>query len=71
MRIKAIRPKIANSTKEFECLFGIPAQTMQFYEQGRRRLGGAMQALPRIIGREPKEARRAFVEKRKGQFKGA
>jgi len=60
-RIKAIRRKVANSTKEFERVFGIPARTMQSYEQGRRRLDGAMQALLRIIEREPEAARRALA----------
>jgi putative transcriptional regulator len=36
-RIKMIRRKVASSTKEFERLFGIPARTMESYEQGRRR----------------------------------
>jgi putative transcriptional regulator len=60
-RIKMIRRKVASSTKEFERLFGIPARTMESYEQGRRRPDGAMQALLRIIEREPKAARRALV----------
>jgi putative transcriptional regulator len=58
-QIKAIRLKIASSTKEFERLFGIPARTMESYEQGRRKLDGAMRALLRIIDREPKAAFRA------------
>ena len=60
-RIKVIRRKVASSTKEFERLFGIPARTMESYEQGRRRPDGAMQALLRIIEREPKAARRALA----------
>jgi putative transcriptional regulator len=59
-QIKAIRLKVASSTKEFERLFGIPARTMESYEQGRRRLDGAMRALLRIIDREPKAASRAL-----------
>jgi len=39
-RIKMIRRKVASSTKEFERLFGIPARTMESYEQGRRRPDG-------------------------------
>src|ERR1700676_2820144 len=53
-QIKAIRLKVASSTKEFKRLFGIPARTMESYEQGRRNLDGAMRALLRIIDREPK-----------------
>src|ERR1700688_3125781 len=59
--IKAVRLKVASSTKEFERLFGIPARTMESYEQGRRNLDGAMRALLRIIDREPKAARRALA----------
>jgi putative transcriptional regulator len=60
-RIRAIRLKVASSTKEFERLFGIPARTMESYEQGRRNLDGAMRALLRIIDREPNAARRALT----------
>ncbi len=60
-KIKAIRLKVASSTKEFERLFGIPARTMEAYEQGRRNLDGAMRALLRIIDREPKAASRALA----------
>ena len=60
-QIKAIRSKVASSTKEFERLFGIPARTMESYEQGRRGLDGAMRALLRIIDREPNAARRALA----------
>jgi putative transcriptional regulator len=60
-QIRAVRLKVASSTKEFERLFGIPARTMESYEQGRRKLDGAMRALLRIIDREPKVACRALT----------
>jgi len=60
-QIKTIRLKVASSTREFERLFGIPARTMEAYEQGRRNLDGAMRALLRIIDREPKAALRALA----------
>jgi putative transcriptional regulator len=60
-QIRAIRLKVASSTKEFERLFGIPSRTMESYEQGRRNLDGAMRALLRIIDREPKAACRALA----------
>jgi putative transcriptional regulator len=60
-QIRAIRLKVASSTKEFERLFGIPARTMESYEQGRRNLDGAMRALLRIFDREPKAACRALA----------
>jgi putative transcriptional regulator len=60
-RIKSIRLKVASSTREFERLFGIPARTMEAYEQGRRNPDGAMRALLRIIDREPKAALKALA----------
>jgi putative transcriptional regulator len=63
-RIKAIRAKVASSTKEFERVFGIPARTMESYEQGRRNPDGAMRALLRIIEREPAAARRALAHRK-------
>ncbi len=60
-QIKAIRLKVASSTKEFERLFGIPARTMEAYEQGRRNLDGAMRALLRIIDRAPRAALKALA----------
>jgi len=60
-QIKAIRLKVASSTKEFERVFGIPARTMEAYEQGRRNLDGAMRALLRIIDRDPKAALKALA----------
>jgi putative transcriptional regulator len=60
-QIKAIRLKVASSTKEFERLFGIPARTMEAHEQGRRNLDGARRALLRVIDRESKAALRALA----------
>ena len=59
-RIKAIRRKVAPSTKEFERRFRVPARTMEAYEQGRRRPNAAMQTLLQIIEREPDAVRRAL-----------
>lgn len=60
-QIRAVRLKVASSTKEFERLFGIPARTMEAYEQGRRNPDGAMRALLRIIDRQPKAALKALA----------
>ena len=60
-RIKSIRLKVASSTRDFKRLFGIPARTMEAYEQGRRNPDGAMRALLRIIDREPKAALKALA----------
>lgn len=59
-RVKAIRRTVAASTKEFERQFRISARTMEAYEQGRRRPDAAMQALLRVIEREPDAVRRAL-----------
>ena len=60
-RIQAIRRTVASSTKEFERQFRISARTMESYEQGRRRPDAAMQALLRVIEREPDAVRRALT----------
>jgi putative transcriptional regulator len=60
-RIKAIRLKVARSTKDFERRFRISARTMEAYEQGRRRPDAAMQTLLRVIDREPAAVRRALA----------
>jgi putative transcriptional regulator len=60
-RVKAIRRKVAASTKEFERRFRIAARTMEAYEQGRRRPDAAMQTLLRVIEREPEAVRRALA----------
>lgn len=59
-RIRAIRHKVATSTKEFESRFHIPARTIEAYEQGRRRPDAAMVTLLRVIDREPDAVRRAL-----------
>ena len=60
-RIKAIRRKVARSTKDFERRFRISARTMEAYEQGRRRPDAAMQTLLRVIDREPAAVKRALA----------
>jgi len=60
-RIRAIRRKVASSTKEFERQFQISARTMEAYEQGRRRPDAAMLTLLRVIDREPDAVRRALA----------
>ncbi|GJE53944.1 MULTISPECIES: helix-turn-helix domain-containing protein [Methylobacterium] len=60
-RVQTIRRKVATSTKEFERQFRISARTMEAYEQGRRRPDTAMQALLRIIEKEPEAVRRALA----------
>jgi putative transcriptional regulator len=59
-RVKAIRKTVAKSPKEFEANFGIPARTIEGWEQGRRQPDPAARALLAIIEREPEAARRAL-----------
>lgn len=51
--IKAIRKKVAKSPKEFERRFGIPASTLNNWEQGRRKPDPASRLLLRVIAAAP------------------
>lgn len=57
-RVKAIRKRVARSTKEFERRFGVPAATMNNWEQGRRKPDLPSQILLKVIEADP-----AAVEK--------
>ncbi len=52
-RVKAIRTSLAKSPKEFEARFGIPARTIEGWEQGRK-LDVAASILMTVIEKEPK-----------------
>jgi putative transcriptional regulator len=52
-RIRAIRKKVARSAKQFEQKFGIPASTVNNWEQGRRKPDPAGQLLLKIIDAAP------------------
>ena len=52
-RVKAIRRKVASSARAFEARFGIPAATLNNWEQGRREPDVAARLLLRVIEREP------------------
>ena len=62
-RVKKIRIAVAKSTREFERRFGIPAATMENWEQGRRRPDPAARALLIVIEREPSAVERALHSK--------
>jgi putative transcriptional regulator len=51
-RVKAIRTTLAKTTKEFERRFGIPARTIEGWEQGRK-LDVAASILMTMIERAP------------------
>lgn len=52
-RIRAIRKKVAASPREFETRFGIPAATLNNWEQGRRKPDPAGRLLLRVIDAAP------------------
>ena len=51
-RVKTIRSTLAKSPKDFERRFGIPARTIEGWEQGRK-LDVAASILMKIIEQEP------------------
>lgn len=58
-RIKRIRKLYSKSTKDFEQRFGIPAATMNNWEQGRRKPDPAGRVLLKIIEESPEVAEKA------------
>lgn len=59
-RIQVIRRSVARSAREFEARFGIPAATLNNWEQGRRAPDPAARALLMVIEREPDAVLRAL-----------
>lgn len=57
-RVKAIRKKVAKSPKEFERKFGVPARTLEGWEQGRQP-DPAARILLQVIDDSPEVAQRA------------
>ena len=58
-RIRAIRKKVAKSAKEFERRFGIPAATINNWEQGRRAPDVAGRLLLKVIEAAPEIVEKA------------
>ncbi len=58
-RIRAIRKKVARSAKEFERRFGIPAATLNNWEQGRRSPDPAGRLLLKVIDAAPEIVEKA------------
>lgn|SRR5690606_32856832 len=58
-RIRSIRKKVAKSAKEFERRFGIPAATINNWEQGRRKPDPAGRLLLKVIEADPELVARA------------
>jgi putative transcriptional regulator len=53
VRIKAIRRKVAKSVRVFSERFGLPAKTIQQWEQGARRPDAASSLLLEVIDTNP------------------
>lgn len=58
-RVRAIRKAVAKSPKEFERRFGIPARTLEGWEQGRR-VDIAGSVLLTVIENNPEAVERAL-----------
>jgi len=59
-RVKAIRKAVSRSPKEFERKFGVPARTMEGWEQGRRQPDPAARAYLKVIEANPDEVERVL-----------
>lgn len=59
-RVKAIRKKVAKSPREFERRFGVPARTVEGWEQGKK-IDVAARVLLTVIEKEPEAVERALV----------
>lgn len=62
-RVKAIRTSLAKSPKEFEFRFGIPARTIEGWEQGRK-LDVAASILMTMIEKAPDVVEATVAESR-------
>ncbi len=60
-RVKAIRKRLAKSPKAFEKRFGVPARTLEGWEQGRR-VDATSRILLTVIDREPEAVERALAK---------
>lgn len=58
-RIKEIRKKVAKSAAAFEARFGIPAATVNNWEQGRRKPDPAARLLLNVIDQNPEAVEKA------------
>lgn len=59
-RVKEIRKSVAKSPKEFERRFGVPARTVEGWEQGRK-LDVAGRILLTVIAKDPEAVERAVA----------
>lgn len=59
--IKTIRSKLGKSQSEFAVMIGVSTDTLQNWEQGRRRPDGPARALLRVAAANPKVVARALA----------
>lgn len=59
-RVKAIRKKVAKSPKEFERRFGVPARTLEGWEQNKK-VDVAGRVLLKVIEKDPEAVERALA----------
>src|SRR5436309_14989184 len=62
-RVKAIRKSVAKSPREFERRFGVPARTVEGWEQGKK-IDVAARVLLKVIEQEPEAVERALETNR-------
>ena len=60
-RVKEIRKSVARSTRDFEQRFGIPARTVEGWEQGRK-LGASDRVLLTVIAANPEAVEQALQQ---------
>jgi putative transcriptional regulator len=60
-RVKAIRKAVAKSPREFERRFGVPARTVEGWEQGKK-VDVTARVLLKVIEKEPEAVERALSE---------
>lgn len=59
-RVKQIRKKVAKSPKEFERRFGVPARTLEGWEQNKK-VDIAGRVLLKVIEKDPEAVERALA----------
>lgn len=62
-RVKTIRKAVSKSPKDFAKRFGIPARTLEGWEQGRRHPDPAAATLLRVIERNPEVVEAVVAER--------
>jgi putative transcriptional regulator len=63
-RVKEIRKSVAKSSREFERRFGVPARTLEGWEQGRK-VDATGRALLSVIAHAPEAVEQAVAAERK------